>query len=423
MVQEKPTDQPIQKSSVRKQLLISASIISFLVLSTLAAVLYGSGYRFGFQKGEPKLSKTGLLHLTSTPTGAEVYIDGHLTTATNNTINLTPGKYTIKISKDGYSDWQKDVEIQKEVVLSVDALLLPKLPSLQSISTFGVKSVVADPSGTKLAFKIASNSARRNGVYVFDMTTRSFPVLAGQSSSTQLVDDTTDFFSKATLSWSPDGKQILASTSGAFSTPTYYLLNADGFNSTPSDVTATLPSITDAWQTQRLDKETARLKGLKPAISEFAHKNFRILSWSPDDNKIFYQASASSQMPVFLKPRRIGNNLLYERRDLKKGAIYVYDIKEDINTRIVDVIDQICTDGEENCAKPFIWFPDSEHLIYVHEKKIDLVEVDGSNMTTSYAGPFIDRYVFPWPDGSKLVILTNLNSPSVSPTLYTIGLK
>jgi len=44
-------------------------------------------------------------------------------------------------------------------------------------------------------------------------------------------------------------------------------------------------------------------------------------------------------------------------------------------------------------------------------------------MMTLYAGPFIDHYVFPWPDGSKIVILTNLSNPSVAPTLYTIGLK
>jgi hypothetical protein len=48
---------------------------------------------------------------------------------------------------------------------------------------------------------------------------------------------------------------------------------------------------------------------------------------------------------------------------------------------------------------------------------------DGSNNITIYAGPFIDTFVAPWPDTSRLVILTNLNNPNVSPTLYTIGLK
>jgi len=421
--QEPVTQEQQQPRSTRKQIFISIVLLFILVSATVLVILYGKGYRFGFQQGEPKLSKTGILHVTSLPTGAQVYIDGHLTTATDNTINLTPGKYTVLIAKDGYYDWQKDMEIQREVVLNADALLLPKGPTLQSISTFGVESAVIDPSGTKLAFKIASNSAKKNGIYVFDMTTRTFPVLAGQSSSTQLVDDTIDTFSKAQISWSPDGKQIIASTEAEPNNPTYYLLKTDGFNETPQDITTTLQSVTDVWSDQRKAQETARFKSLKPAVQNYAKKNFNILSWSPDDTKILYQAKESDDMPIFLKPRLIGNNPLYERRDLKKGAVYVYDRKEDVNTRLIDSIDQMCDPTAPNCKVPFTWFPDSTHLLYVNDKKISLVEEDGSNMTTIYAGPFLDHYVFPWPDGSKIVMLTNLNNTELAPTLYTVTLK
>lgn len=419
---EKEVEQ--QPTSHKKQILISIGVMTLLVIITTLVILYGKGYRLGFQTGEPKVAKTGILQLTSLPTGAQVYIDDHPTTATNNNVNLTPGKYKVKIAKDGYNDWQKDIEIKEEEVSKADALLLPKAPNLQSISTFGVESVVVDPTGTKLAFKIASQSAKRNGVYIFDLTSRTFPVLAGQSSSTQLADDTNGIlFSTAQLSWSPDGKQILASIAGELDS-SYYLLKTDGLNENPQDVTTTLTGLLDTWQAQREDKEAARLKSLKPAVQKFAKDHFRILSWSPDDNKILYQASESAQMPIFTKPRLI-NNLLYERRDLEEGAIYVYDMKEDLNTRIIAPIDALCAENTPDCTipTPFTWFPNSNHLIYVHDKKINMVEIDGSNMTTIYAGPFVDHYVFPWPDGSKIVILTNLNNVGVAPTLYTIGLK
>lgn len=417
-------EQTPHKHSTKRQILISVAVLILLVSVTTLAILYGKGYRLGFPKGEPKVSKTGILHVTSLPTGGQVYIDGHLTTAANNTINLTPGKYNVKITKDGYSDWQKDIEIQKEVVINAEAVLFPKAPTLQSISTLGIESLLVDPSKTKLAFKIASQSAKRNGIYVLDMTSRTFPVLAGQSGSTQVVDDTTDVFSEAHISWSPDGKQLLASISGELDTTTYYLLKADSFNETPQDVTATVTSITDLWTTQRKDKEEALVKSLKSNVQKYANKNFRILSWSPDETKVLYQASESGQMDVFLKPRRIGNNVLYERRDLEKGAIYVYDATEDINTRIIEPTEErFCTIDVADCIIPFTWLPDSSHLVYVHDKKIAIVEDDGSNMTTIYAGPFINHYAYPWSDGSKLVILTNLNNLAVSPTLYTVGLK
>ncbi len=124
-------------------------------------------------------------------------------------------------------------------------------------------------------------------------------------------------------------------------------------------------------------------------------------------------------------------NYLYEQRGLEQGAIYVYNIAEDYNTRILEPVNAVCTISTPSCdcndfvscPVPLTWFPDSNHLLYVHDKKIDIVEDDGSNMTTLYAGPFVDHYVFPWPDGSKLVILTNISNPTLPPTLYSIGLQ
>ncbi len=436
--------------SVKKQVFTALGLLTCLVIATVFVVLYARGYRLFVDKGTPGVSKTGILHITSNPTSAQVYIDGHPTTATNGTINLAPKKYTVKVAKDGYTDWQKDIQIEAEVVTGADALLFPKSPTLQSISTFGVEQALIDPSGTKLAFKIASQSAKRNGIYIFDMTARNLPILQGQSSANQIADDTLDKFSDATLTWSPDSKELMASISARLSNPvspdttasesasasptyTYYLLKTDSLNDAPQDISTLITETLDLWRTQLLDKQKARVKSLKPKVAQFSSQYFRILSWSPDESKILYQASESAQMPEFLKPRRIGNNLLYERRDLKKGAIYAYDIREDINTRIVDTIDEICVETKLDCLtadtalprqkNPFSWFPDSSHLLYVHDKKIQIVEDDGANLTTIYAGPFLGQYVFPWPDGSKIVILTNLGNPSVSPTLYTIGLK
>src|SRR5579872_2180296 len=99
-----------------KKVLIYVGIFAFLVLGTIVAILYGKGYQFGFGNGRPEVTGTGLLVATSTPDGAQVLVDGHLTTATNNTINLAPGSYKITIEKDGYFSWEKQLVIQKEVV-------------------------------------------------------------------------------------------------------------------------------------------------------------------------------------------------------------------------------------------------------------------------------------------------------------------
>lgn len=421
--------------STRRQIIATISVFLLLVTITAGIVLYGKGYRLFVQEGEPLLSKTGILNLNSNPNGAAVFVNDrpNPTTSTNDQLNLTPGKYKIKIAKDGYHDWQKDFEIQREVVSNANATLFPKAPTLQSVSTFGIQSAFIDPTGTKLAFNIASNSARRNGVYVFDMTARTFPVLAGQSSATQIADDTVDIFSQAQLAWSPDGKQIMASISAApDGLPAYYLLAADRLNEAPQDITATYTSTLELWEEQRQAKKDAQIKSLRPEVQKFLNANMRLLEWSPDDTKILYQASSSAEMPVFRKPRAIGNNLLYERRDLEEGAVYVYNIKEDMNTRVLEQReDKLCTEKSADCqcedfnacSTPISWFPNSAHLLYVSNGKIQVLEDDGSNLTTLYAGPFIDKYVYPWPDASKIVMLTNFNNTAVAPTLYSIGLK
>ncbi len=408
---------------MRKQLLTAFFIFVFLIAGTTIAVLYANGYRIGASNGQLNLAKTGILNASSAPRGATVEVNGHPTSATNNTINLSPGQYGITFKKEGYADWQKNMIIKAELVTNADALMFPINPALQSISAVGVEEPVIDPSGTKLAFRIASQSATRNGIYILDMTTHTFPVLALQSSSTQIVNDTTDDFSKAQIAWSPDGQQLLASVSSSLQGVTNYLLKTNTLNDTPQDVTATISTIQSQWRQLRTQKEQARLQGLKQVLQQMIAQNFTILSFSPDDNKILYQASQSATLPTIINPRRIGNNPLYEVREIKKGLVYIYDIEEDINTKLPETSAILCEAKSTDCHLPISWFPDSKHVIIVHDKKIDIAENDGSNMTTIYAGPFIEPFVYPWPDGSKLVILTNFNNASNPPTLYTIGLK
>lgn len=395
-----------------KKILIPLLILALLIGATIIVIFFGNGYRFLFDKGRPDISGTGLLVAKSTPDGAQVFVNNHLTTATDNTINLAPGKYEIKIFKEGYFPWQKHLRIEKGVVTKAEALLFPVAPKLESMTNSGVANPVLDPSLTRVAYTVSSQSARKNGIYVLDMSSK--PILTLQSSSTQIADDTINSFSKAKLSWSPDGSTILATISAQGSTTTYQLLG-NTFNQSPSDVTETIASVNSAWQKQKSEKDKARLDSLSTKLKKIVAGNFKIIAWSSDETKILYEASSSAVLPAVINPPLIGTNSTPEQRSLKIGAIYVYDIKEDKNFKILDSLS-----GPE---LPLGWFPDSKHLIYVHDQKIDIVEYDAGNDTQVYAGPFIDNYVFPWPDESRIVILTNLGNSDTPPNLYTIGLK
>ncbi len=412
-----------QRRPDSKQMVISLIILMFLIVGTIAVILYGTGYRFGFQQGKPTVSKTGILVTNSAPKGAQVFLDGHLTTATDTTLNLPQGEYTVKIVKDGYFPWEKKLRIKEKVVTEADALLFPIALKLEGVSTTGVEGPVLDPQQTKISFIVKSQSFRKNGIYVYDLTTN--PILTLQGTAKQIVDDTFDTFSKATLSWSPDSQQIMATIPASPSrNESIYVLDSTTFNQSPQDVTAVLSTTQDAWKKLTEQKEISRLDSLKKPLRDVIKNNFTIISWAPDDTKILYEAKTDTSLPLMIQPRLLGiTNVLTENRDIIKGQIYIYSVKEDVNVKLFDSMPKDCEGKEKDCNAGLTWFPGSEHLIFVEDKKIVIMDYDGSNKTTVYAGPFLDHYVFPWPDGSKLVVLTNLNNAPTEPNLYTISLK
>lgn len=397
---------------MKRVILSSILILLFITLGTVGAILYARGYRFTPQNGRGVIEGTGLLVLTSKPDGARVVINNHLTTATNNTINLQPGSYEVTIEKDGYISWKKTIIIKKETVSEANALLLPTAPKLEAITSTGAQNPITDHTGTLLAYTVSSASASKNGIYVLDMGAR--PLISIGGIATQIANDVQDNMSKANLAFSPDGKELLATLPNAT-----YLLNTSGLNNSPRDVTNTLAQIQKEWDTEKIDNEKKVLDSYSKELKTIASQLFKNLTPSPEGDKILYTASTSSTMPFVRKERIPGANSTPEQRNVKEGNIYVYDIKEDRNYLI----------AEKNGVKPtdestaFFWHADSRHLVYAKDSKINITEFDGQNNTTIYAGPFLDTYLFPWPDGSSVAIVTQLNNPSVPFNLYRISLQ
>lgn len=388
-----------------------------LIAATYLLVRYAQGYRLTldrnnlFTKDSIKLTPTGLLVATSEPDGASVYINNHLTSASNTTIDLAPGEYTVRIVKEGYLPWEKKMKVQKEVVAQTQALLFPSAPRLESITTTGVLNPTPDPTGGSIAFGVASASAvRKNGVFILDMNTR--PILTLRSASLQIADNTLDQLGTGQFSWSPNARELLVHTTKS---KAIYRLISGEFNPSPQDITATLATTLSQWQKENEEKEKARLESLKPVLGEFINKHFKVVAWSYDETKMLYEASDSAKLPAFIDPPLLGGNTQKEEREIKPGKLYVYDIKEDKNFSLWET--------NQKSPKP-LWLFDNRHFVFVEDKQIKIVEYDGANKTVVYAGPFEGNFVYPWPDGSRLVILASLNPQAgMAPNLYTINLK
>lgn len=457
----------------RSRLLIFLATAVFITLGTIFMIRFAKGYRLG---STGTVRGTGLLTATSFPNGAEVYLDGRLTTATDNTLNLEPGMYEVEIKKDGYHSWRKTLTIEEELVTQTSATLFPTSPSLEPLTYTGAVNPIPSPDGNQVVFAVASASAAaKNGLYVQDLG--SSPIALNRSAR-QIARSSSDYnYTTARYTWSPNGSEVLV----AFTSGSHVLLAANRFNDLGDlkDVTATLAQIMREWEIELARKEQIRLKELPGSLAEAATAQATNLYFSPDGHRLLYQATEDFEIPTELIPSLPASSTQPESRAVGKGNWYVYDLEEDRNFFLAEGIlpPELEEESEDATASAFVrrklallddlkapllpveldsspsahrllqtgytrlesialfnaqyspiyvgdlqWFPDSTHLIIKTDTNIDLVEYDGTNRVTVYAGPFDSNFVYAWPDSSRLVTLIQF-SPDTTPNLYTIKLK
>lgn len=418
------------------------SLCLILVVST-AVIAYGRGYRPNFGGKTPSLSSTGLLSVSSDPTAAQVFIDGDLRSATTDSFNIDPGWYTIKIAKDGYISWEKKLRVQGEVVTRADAFLFPTSPSLSPITTNGVQHPVLSPDGTKIAYTIPipeegqqNGSAKNAGLWIYDLADR--PLGLNRDHRQIAVTSPTFDFSKAALRWSPDSTQLLVQIGDVSR------LYQTSRNSEFLNVSTTFPELLAEWETEKRERELQKLSSFKQPIIDIASSSAKIVAFSPDESKLLYEATASATIPLVIDPPLIGTNSTGEERNIKPGRFYVYDSREDKNYFLLDrselpafkVLTPTPTPRGRRPSptvspppilsepQPIHWFPTNRHLVLTLEGKIDILEYDRTNWITVYSGPFIDGFMAPWPNGSRIIIMTNFNQGVFKlPNLYTVNLR
>lgn len=427
---------------MRKYRPLFISFVTFCSILGVSAMViaYGRGYRLDIKQSS--LKPTGLLSTISDPVGAQVFIEGKLKTATNNSVAIEPGWYTVTISKEGYISWQKKIRVQGEVVSKTDAVLFPSNPSLSPLTNLGVERPILSPDGSKIAYTVPidhldDSLQKKAGLWVY---TLSEGPLGRNRDPIQIAPFTDGIdIQKASIVWSPDSTQLLVHNAIIYH---LYQINRQG---TYTDVTLTHEALLADWTGEKDIKEHQKLEVFNPQIIDIATSSARIISFSPDETKILYEATTSATLPIAINPPLIGTNPTQEERSILPGKIYVYDGKEDKNYLLLDTKEiklpaptptpTTIKNTIRQIQKPVVappvridefihWFPTSRHIILTLQGKIDILEYDRTNWATIYSGPFVDGFVAPWSNGSRVIIMTNLNGNAATlPNLYTVNLR
>lgn len=399
---------------IRKRLIIFLTVFISIGIVAYFLVKLASGYRPDFTN--KTMRPTGLLVATSIPNQGSILINGKkLKTKTATTISLTPGEYEIEIKKDGFSSWKKKILIEKELVVKTEAYLFPTYPDLKALTSTSASNPVISPDGKKVVFAVA-NQDEKNGLWILDLTERPLGLARESYQILQSAPKGRDF-AKATYQWAPDSKQILVTLAKSItktkSVEENFLIEANNLNDDTKliDVTDQLLTIQKGWKNEEKILQEAKLGKLPEELLQILDKEAKDITFSLDETKVLYTATASASIPKNLIPPLPGTNNQPETRDLTPGRTYVYDLKEDLNFAL-DLPQE---------AK-VSWFPTSRHLFLVQKDKISIIEYDNTNRIDVYSGPFENSFAFPFPSGNKVLVLTSLSKETPS-NLYSISLK
>ena len=440
--------------NVTKSIVPRILLLVFFIIILIAVIAYARGYRINFDEGT--VSSTGILSINSTPKPGRVYVNGQLKGATDVNLTLPHGRYTVEVKKDGYTSWTKSISLKGEIVMSLDARLFSKNPSLTPLTNLGVIKAIPIGNTDKLILISQTGDVEKDGLYLFEAGNKAlaiFPPLKPLLMKSVLGENID--ISTATIDFSPNYRQGMLTFTTEIG-EIAYLISLDDENTELFEITASKNNILTAWNDEKNVEALKVIETLPKKIVPIAVSSFQIISLSPDEKKLLYLAKSDANLPVVIDPQLIGANQTQEHRSIKKGSIYIYDKKEDKNFLLPVTLNidetlfnppesnleitptpETATSTAEIAVQPRVWneilvrlvmeklqwYPTSDYIAIMDVYQIKLMQYDGTNEEIVYAGPLQDHFYTISPDWNLLVLI-NLN-PKVNDSgdLYSVGIK
>lgn len=396
----------------KRQYFIFAITVLLVATCSVLVTLYASGYRFDPQSGV--LQGTGILSVSSTPDGALVLVNKVPKDATNTSITeLQPDQYEVELSKEGYASWRKTITVRAGLVTEISALLVPLYPSLQPLTFTGAQNPIVSPDQQKIVYQVSQEKSA--GIWLVNLEERPFSLT--RKPQLLLSDTQTKKYSTAQLQWSPDANQLLITTLVEQSSDTSKTQELFDLRTNTVTTLINTEELLQSWQQSKDLVVNELLTGLT-AKKRLEIKALPNPQWSPDNLVILYQEN---------------NEIDFSYSTYYVGVKTIDPTNTSRPTDAAPLTPPIAQNNpilKIHTHEPhqLYWFPDSKHLILVHQTgdetgTVELLEATGENRTLIFSGVVKDLIGVPTPNGSRIVILTRFNPESDSYNLYSIGLQ
>lgn len=435
---------------MNRSFLITIGAFLFIAVVTSTVIFFARGYTFNLKQG--KVTKTGILVVTSEPRDAAVYLDGKLQDTTNTTLNfLAPGTYKVRVTKDGFTPWEKDVAVKAELVTRLDLTLFSQVPDLRRLTFSGVKNTYITPDGARIIYEVTE--ATKKGLWVMSNTAR---VPFVNQDPIQIYKDLGKIdLTKAIFVPSPDSKTLLV-VDTVKPQYLYYLLDLERVNDNVIPIPqATIQNQLVTWHETLLAKERELRERLIKSVQDIpAHE-----SPHPDITPILAALDkrlAQAALPITTTPAptatRTGTQARTTATTEPTTPQSVLPPPQGIITKITYLQQQSLWSPKQNKvifrvndqtkvfdlatgkfhtipnAQNVGWLSTNLHLILINPEgkkgEIVIADFDGHNNVSIFSGDFVDSIAYPWDTGNRIVVLTNLNQAAgTEPNLYAINLR
>ena len=301
-------------------LIFVISIVGVIGIAWLLIQL-GNGYRPNIQNKSVDI--TGLLVTNSDPKGAQVYINGQVKTATDDTLNLEPGTYNVELKKNGFFPWSKTLKVEPSLVTQTNALLFPSTTDLKAITYTGVINPNIAPNNSRLVYAVSheattsASSDPESGIWMLELS--DLPLRFNRDPK-QLVTGLPEKInpSEIEFKWSYDSQEVLILVPTGTSNPS----NQTTRNSKPTPTPTSAPrqfrayrfplnnelttfnneflvenyeKLLEDWKLKSNIRVNSQLSELPIKLKNTLASASSELIFSPDETKIMYVATANDK--------------------------------------------------------------------------------------------------------------------------------
>jgi len=183
---------------IRNRKIVVFLLMAMFLIAAPTVLIFASGYRYNWHKH--KIEKTGMIHVSTEPSGASVTVDGEAVEEPTPVLiqNLLPEEYLVTVAMTGYLPWSKNLRVESgRTTFAKDLTMFSDgLPRLLKSADFSVGAFSDD--GTEIAY--LADSEEWTEISLYDFKTGDTVLLARFAK---------DKYDDVSLAFSADGSSLL----------------------------------------------------------------------------------------------------------------------------------------------------------------------------------------------------------------------